>query len=92
MVKCYCIKGSLPKKKRLNLGISPNLTDPPPLPNLGILNCSPCKNKKKYFMCLFCVSGHSEYFLKHLLRGWEPGGPPADPPLFGPIPNFNHFF
>ena len=31
-------------------------------------------------MYLFHVSGHSEYFFKNLLKGWEPGGPPTDPP------------
>ena len=30
-------------------------------------------------MCLLCVSGHSEYFLRNLLRGWDPGRPP--PPV-----------
>ena len=44
-------------------------------------------------MCLFCVSDHSKYFLKNLLRGWEKltwSQTPA--PLFGLFPNFDRFF
>ena len=40
-------------------------------------------------MCLLCVSGHSEHFLRNLLRGWDPGRPP---PLVGINSQLSPFF
>ena len=53
---------------------------------------------EKCFMCLLCVSGHSEYFLRNLLRGWDPGRPPPvgtnsqlSPVFFDGTPKFRQF-